>query len=279
MWRTFAWSDGMLALPIGVPWQYGGQERGAPVVHAAVGERRADGDEGGQVLVLGAEPVGDPRAHARPDEVVAAGVQLQQRAAVRRVGAVQERRMQRSSTHCATCGNSSLTGRPLWPYCLNFHGDFSSLPGLGELHARLREGVRLAVVALEQRLGVERVDVRRPALHEEEDDALRPRARNAAASAASRIVHRRRAPAPARASLARRDSQSPPALRWSIARREIVFEWARVHARSSQVDELVRSEERLAEQRPRRAQASPSGSGRGSSRARSLLRASDGGRA
>ena len=53
-----------------------------------MGQRRADGDEAGQVRVLGAQAVGDPRAHAGPDEVVAAGVQLEQRAAVGRVGAV-----------------------------------------------------------------------------------------------------------------------------------------------------------------------------------------------
>src|SRR5207244_667772 len=37
---------------------------------------------------------------------------------------------QMSSTHPATCGNSSLTGWPHCPYFLNFHGDLSRLPVL-----------------------------------------------------------------------------------------------------------------------------------------------------
>ena len=43
----------------------GRQEGRAPVVDAAVRQGRADGDEAGQVLVLGPQAVGDPRAHAR----------------------------------------------------------------------------------------------------------------------------------------------------------------------------------------------------------------------
>jgi len=53
------------------------QERRAPVIDPAVAEGRADGDEPGQVPVLGPEAVGDPRAHTGPDEVVAAGVELE----------------------------------------------------------------------------------------------------------------------------------------------------------------------------------------------------------
>src|SRR5438552_19049201 len=41
-----------------------------------------------------------------------------------------ERIMHRSSTCSATCGNRSLTGMPLLPYCLNFHGDCRTLPTL-----------------------------------------------------------------------------------------------------------------------------------------------------
>ncbi len=85
--------------------------------------------------------------------------------------------MHRSSTCCATWGKSSLTGRPLWPYCRKLQGPeapggFQEFAGLGKLHARLLEGIRLAVVALQQRLGVESVHVARPAFHEDEDDAL-----------------------------------------------------------------------------------------------------------
>ena len=53
----------------------------------------------------------------------------------------------------------------------------------GELDAGLGEGQRLAVIASEQWLGIERIDVRRPALHEQKDHPLGPRRENAAASA------------------------------------------------------------------------------------------------
>ena len=40
-------------------------------------------------------------------------------------------RMTASLSTCrATCGNSELTGMPLWPYCLNFHGEAMTLPTL-----------------------------------------------------------------------------------------------------------------------------------------------------
>src|SRR2546430_11748448 len=40
----------------------------SPILHAAVAQCRADGDEAGQVLVLAAESVGNPGAHAGPHE-------------------------------------------------------------------------------------------------------------------------------------------------------------------------------------------------------------------
>ena len=82
--------------------------------------------------------------------------------------------MQRSSTHRATCGNSSLTAIPLSPYCWNFQGEPSSFPVSANWTRGFANGKRLAVVALEQRLVVERIDVRRPPLHEQEDDPLGP---------------------------------------------------------------------------------------------------------
>jgi hypothetical protein len=49
------------------------------------------------------------------------------------------------------------------------------IAGLGPLQRRLREWQRLARIARESRLGVEGIDVRRPARHEEEYDPLRAR--------------------------------------------------------------------------------------------------------
>src|ERR1043166_6358107 len=50
----------------------GWKEGAGIVVDAAVSERRADGDEAGEVLIFGAESVGDPGTHGRTDERVAA---------------------------------------------------------------------------------------------------------------------------------------------------------------------------------------------------------------
>src|SRR5439155_25810814 len=65
-----------------------GQERGAPIAHAPVRERRTNRDERGQVLILATQPIGNPRAHAWSHEVVAARVQLEQCAAMCRVCAM-----------------------------------------------------------------------------------------------------------------------------------------------------------------------------------------------
>ena len=44
--------------------------------------------------------------------------------------------------------------------------------GLGELDSRFLAGVWLAIVLLERGLVIKRIDLRRPAVHEQEDDAL-----------------------------------------------------------------------------------------------------------
>jgi hypothetical protein len=59
----------------------GGKKRGAVFAHAA----GLDGNERGQVLILRAEPVADPRAHRRTHFRKGAGVELQRRARVLRV--------------------------------------------------------------------------------------------------------------------------------------------------------------------------------------------------
>ena len=68
------------------------------------------------------------------------------------------------------------------------------VPGGGELHPRLLPGDGLPVVLLEHRLGVEGIDLARPAVHEQEDDALglRCEVRLAARSGRRRV----RAPRP-----------------------------------------------------------------------------------
>ena len=76
-------------MPIGAPWQAAGRNAAPQLLTppcASVGQMVMNA---GRFSFSRAEAVGDPRAHARPHEVVAAGVQLEQRAAVRRVRAVQ----------------------------------------------------------------------------------------------------------------------------------------------------------------------------------------------
>src|SRR6185312_14006029 len=76
------------AMPELGPLVGGGQETRAEVVRAALREVLADGHVPREVLVLAPQPVGDPRPHTRPDERIAAGVPLQDGAAVPRVGTV-----------------------------------------------------------------------------------------------------------------------------------------------------------------------------------------------
>ena len=88
----------------------------------------------------------------------------------------QERITAISSMHCARCGNRSETSMPLLPYRLNVRlVPSSSRFGVDELILRLAELGRplLAVELVQQRLGVERLQVARSAGHEQEDDRLR----------------------------------------------------------------------------------------------------------
>ena len=101
-------------------------------------------------------------------------------------------RSRHSSSACLdSSGNSSEIHRPLWPLCLNFHGEANSLA-----KAVRRPRHRLAVEVLELRLVVEGVHVRRRPFHAQEDDVLGPRAGSAAPSGrggfASRSPSRRR---------------------------------------------------------------------------------------
>ena len=74
-------------------------------------------DEAGQVLVLGAQAVGDPRAHARPRQRALAAVhQQQRRLVVRDVGVHRADDADVVDARSPSCGSSSLTSMPLWPY-------------------------------------------------------------------------------------------------------------------------------------------------------------------
>ena len=129
-----------------------GQEAGLPVLRFL--DRitaRAHGDEARQILVLGAESVSDPRTHARPNQARLAAIHQQQRRfMVRHIG-MQERMTAMSSMFSATCGKSSLTSMPLWPYFWNLKGE-ESRAGFA-LGAQIFHGQRFAGVFLSAGLG------------------------------------------------------------------------------------------------------------------------------
>ena len=174
-------------------------------------------DEAGQVLVLGAQAVGDPGAHAGPAGPRRAGVEQQLGGGVvELVGVhrpdhaqlvgdlVQVRHARRTST-CRSCRAGELArraeqlGRP--------GGEREPLP-LEEL-----VGAGLAVVLDQLRLVVEQVEVRRRAGHVQVDHPLGLAARTAAAWALSGLAIRSRGGSPAGAVLGehRRQGDRPEA--------------------------------------------------------------------
>ena len=152
-----------------VPWKTPGRKRGLPVLR--LGDRVAAGahdDEAGQVLVLGPEPVEHPRPDARPRLAGVAAVHQHQRGfMVRHVGvhrpdhadvvdALGRLREQLADLDAALAVLLELERR-------------------GERRAGLPLGrqvrrQRLARLFGQRGLGVERVDMGRPAVHEQVDD-------------------------------------------------------------------------------------------------------------
>ena len=148
-----------------------------PVVDATMAERWAQSHIAWQILVLGAQPVGDPTTHAGPDKSVRTRVQLQQRSAMAGIGAMH------GVEHAQLVG---LTG----DVREQFTGPKAALPVLAELpgrgqqvvggagdDTRLGEWQRLAIIAAEQRLVVEGVDMAGAAMHEQKDHPLGARSK------------------------------------------------------------------------------------------------------
>ena len=139
------------------------QEARRPVRGVALGQaaplRVVHDDESGQVAVLAAEAVGHPGARARVAHPRDAGVDLEERRTVRGVRSVQAlheaelihdlRHVGEEFTHPGTA-LPVLAERPRAP---------QQVAGLGELHTRLGLRKWLAMVALQQRLVVEGVDL------------------------------------------------------------------------------------------------------------------------
>ena len=78
-----------------------------------------------------------------------------------------------SSMCSAVLANSSLTSMPLWPYLWNLNGEGNAAPVLRSVVRFC--GAGLPGVLLQGGLGVEGVDLRRPAVEEEVDDPFGPR--------------------------------------------------------------------------------------------------------
>ncbi len=117
----------------------------SPVVDPTVGKGRANGDEGGEVFVFSTQAINEPGSHAGADKLVRTGVELQQCAAMGRIGAM-------DGTEDAEV--------------VDVLGDM----GEEDCGEGKREG--FAVVAREERLGVESIDMGGAAFHEKEGDAL-----------------------------------------------------------------------------------------------------------
>ena len=119
------------------------------------------GDEAGQVLVLGAQAVGHPRAEARPRQAGLAAVhQHQRRLVIRHVGVHRADDAHVVGMLRRRLGKSSLTSMPLLPYFANLKGDANAAPVLRSVRRLFGSG--LPCVLVERRLGVEGVDVAGP---------------------------------------------------------------------------------------------------------------------
>ena len=152
------------------------QEAGAPELGPLKDGGGADDHEGRQVLVLRPQAVDEPRAEARPREGLLARVHLESRPGV--VDVVGDHR----ADHAEVVDVARQAGQQLAHLgpALAVFGELprrgQQVAGLGALELRLLEGERLAVHRGQLRLGIEQVDVRRPAGHVEEDAPLRGRA-------------------------------------------------------------------------------------------------------
>ena len=149
-------------------------------VLAAVGLRAAGDqhDEAGQVLVLGAQAVGDPRAQRRPARAAASPVKTSNSAGAWLNWSVCiEWMKQSSSATSARCGTASESQRPALPCCLKVRGVPSSL-GVPEVKAKRLPlvycvGAGLTVALDQLRLVVEQVEIRRRAGQVDIDHPLR----------------------------------------------------------------------------------------------------------
>ena len=154
------------------------EKRAAVVPRSAVGERRTERDEGGEIFVLRTEPIRDPRAHRGADLVRRAGVEKERRGAVRHAVGVHRpdhaivvgefRHVRKQLGHPA----SALAALLEVPHRLHDAAG-RARAGFGD-RALIEEIEHLAVAGVKGRLVVEAVEVAHAAAHKQKDHALRP---------------------------------------------------------------------------------------------------------
>ena len=150
-----------------------GQKRRSPVLRALRGQAiGAEHDESRQVLVFRARVRMSPTSRTRV-EPVAHRRSSSSSARVHDSGyrCTSSESRTRSSTHSPTCGKMSLTSMPLWPYFLKLNGDGKAAPVRRSVLRRDRHG--FTGEPGQRGLRIEGVDVRRAAVHEQMQNALR----------------------------------------------------------------------------------------------------------
>ena len=155
-----------------------GEEGAAVVLRAAQRDGRGDGEIAGQVLVLRAKAVECPRAERGAHEARAAGVKLHEG-----LGVVRNVRV-----HAAQEAHFIGVLGDLREGFRNPQAALAALLELRDGRHELALVTRLASVGNQLGLVVEGVEVRRPALHGEEDDALGAR-REMRLLGCERLVH------------------------------------------------------------------------------------------
>ncbi len=150
---------------------------------------RTHGDKGRQVLVFRSQAVNQPRTEARPNQPPVAAVHQQQRRLV--IGNVGVHRTNHGDfvDHLSDAGKQLADFDPALAAFVELEGRGhrrSRLPLRGQIGGRQR----LAGVLRQRGFWIERVDVRRAAVHEQVDDVLRLGGKR------RRLGHERGLPAP-----------------------------------------------------------------------------------
>ena len=152
-----------------------GQEGGAVFASPTEGGASLDADESGQIRILGAEAVADPRSHGWAHLGEAAGVELQR--GTRVLGIISVHATQEAKVICDGGEMRHQIGDhhaalAAWPHgCHGVEREEFLRADLGDFFAQWRVNL-LPVSAGDKILRIKQIQLRRATLHEEKDDAL-----------------------------------------------------------------------------------------------------------